>query len=85
MSFTLRKATEAIRLCLTWFYQVQKSSNYFLSDHGEIRNVGFCNPCYCVVKVASLLIHTSLHENSVLLENLNCCTGVIYPSVAAFN
>lgn len=52
---------EAVQLSLAWFYQVQKSSNYFSSDLREIRKVGFCNPRYCAMEVVSRYIHTSLH------------------------
>lgn len=52
---------EAVHLSLAWFYQVQKSSNYFSSDLREIRKLGFYNPGYCAVEVMSRYICASLH------------------------
>lgn len=60
------KTKKAVHLSQSWFYQVQKSSNYFSCDRREIRKVGFGNPCYCAMEVASRYIHTSLRWNSLL-------------------
>ena len=52
---------EAVHLSLARVYQVQKSSNYFSSDLGEIGRVGSCNPRHCVEEA-------SLHSRRLTFE-----------------
>lgn len=70
-SFLWGEMTECVHLSLAWFYQEQKSCNYFSSDLREIKKVGCCNPPIVWWSGASLCSDRLILESTAHLMEAN--------------